>query len=75
MNPLKFSLTLLPFLSLVACGPAFEVGNLFPNDAGDAGDTGNVAVEGGRPDVDAGATPPPRRGPRQPSPPGSRQRR
>ena len=58
MNPLKFSLTLLPFLSLVACGPAFEVGNLFPDDAG------NVAAEGGLSDgegsghVDTGTTPP-----------------
>ena len=54
MNPLKFSLTLLPFLSLVACGPAFEVGNLFPDDAGqsspdgashDAGTTAHDAAE------------------------------
>lgn len=27
---------LLPFVSLVACGSAFETGNLFPDDAGDA---------------------------------------
>ena len=52
---------LLPLLSLAACGSAFEAGNLFPNDAGDAGDTGNVAVEGGHPD--AGATPPQDAGP------------
>ena len=61
MNPLKFSLTLLPFLSLVACGSAFEAGNLFPDDAG------STVAEGGRPDgegyVDAGTTPPHDAGP------------